>query len=275
MVIALMAGATYAGTSAFFSDTETSFDNIFTAGAIDLQIDNTSYAIDYNIPNYVTPIGEFVANADNSWQLIDLTVEQFFDFVDLKPGDYGEDTISIHVENDSWVCAATQITEDHDNTYSEPELEDDVTFDINNPTGQDGELDDELNFTFWVDDGDNVYESDESIFLSGPLSDVGAAGQIALADTTAGVLGVNTPIPGGTTFYIGKYWCFGDYSEAAVTQDGVNTETPLTVGTGFTCDGASVNNAAQTDTVIGDLEFYAEQSRNNTAFECANWTPTF
>jgi predicted ribosomally synthesized peptide with SipW-like signal peptide len=37
-------GAIYTGsTGAFFSDTETSSGNVFTAGAIDLKIDNESY----------------------------------------------------------------------------------------------------------------------------------------------------------------------------------------------------------------------------------------
>ena len=90
---AIVAGAT----GAFFSDSETSVGNTFTAGDIDLQIDNESYAIDYNIPGYDNPVGALVASTHTSWELTDLTIEKFFDFVDLKPGDMGEDTISIHV----------------------------------------------------------------------------------------------------------------------------------------------------------------------------------
>lgn len=271
-VIALVAGATYAGTSAFFSDVEVSEGNTLVAGDIDLQIDNESYAIDWNIPDYSgTPSGKFVASTHTSWDVRNLTVERFFDFVDLKPGDYGEDTISVHVgSNDAWVCAAAQITEDNDNTYVDPELDDDPTVG-NDPLLSDGELDEEVNFAFWVDDGDNVFESDETVFLDGPISALGGAGQIALADSNGSVLGDNIPVPGGETFYIGKYWCFGEMEETPVAQ---GEGSPIDRNaTGFSCDGASVNNASQTDIVVADLQFYAEQSRNNEQFSCSDWTP--
>jgi len=286
---AIVVGAT----GAFFSDTETSVGNTFTAGDIDLKIDNESYAIDYNIPGFNNPVGDFVASSHTSWELKDLTVEKFFDFIDLKPGDYGEDTISIHVgSNDAWVCAAAQITEDSDVTYTEPEIDDDPTVNEADPEGMDGELDSELNFAFWVDDGDNVLETcgdqtngecfDETVFLEGTLEEMGQQGQIALADSQNSILGGNEPIPGDTTFYIAKAWCFGDLTLNPLDQDGETTEGPLDRGdaqnpaTGVRCDGANVDNAAQTDRVVGDLQFYAEQSRNNGQFLCAvDWTPDF
>src|SRR3972149_7284330 len=184
-------------TQSFFSDTETSLGNRFVAGDIDLQIDNESYAIDHNIPGYQNPVGAFVASTHTSWDLVDLTIEKFFDFVDLKPGDYGEDTISVHVgSNDAWVCASARITEDQDNSCTDPEQTDELVACVN-PNGN-GELDEDLNFSFWVDDGDNVFEAcpegtgeceDEKVFLLGPLEGLGTQGQIALADTQGGVLG--------------------------------------------------------------------------------------
>ena len=63
-------------TLAFLSDTETSSGNTFTAGAIDLKIDNTSY---YNGEEYPT----------STWQASDLTGQLFFSFDDLKPDDQG------------------------------------------------------------------------------------------------------------------------------------------------------------------------------------------
>ena len=81
-IIALAAVIVIGGTIAYFSDTETSTGNTFTAGAIDLTIDNTSY---YN--------GAY--NQGTSWQATNLEdgVHFFFNFDDLKPGDWGEDTI--------------------------------------------------------------------------------------------------------------------------------------------------------------------------------------
>lgn len=265
---ALIAGATFA----FFSDTETSVDNTFVAGEIDLQIDNTSYAIDYNIPNFASPTGALVASTHTTWTLTDLTIEKFFDFVDLKPGDIGEDTISIHVgSNDAWMCAAAQITDDSDQSCTDPENADDPGCATPGPGL--GELDNQVNFAFWVDDGDNVLESgeEEGIFLDGPISGIGQQGQITLADSQSSILGGTDPIPGGETFFIGKAWCFGALTlDPETPGDG----TPVDRGTGFDCDGSGVNNAAQTDKVVGDLQFYATQSRNNATFTCAqNYTP--
>lgn len=278
LVVGVVGGAALAGSRAFFSDTETSTGNTFTAGDIDLKIDNASYALDYNIPGYEKPIGAFVHSNHTTWELSDLTVQKFFDFIDLKPGDYGEDTISVHVgSNNAWMCAAAQLTDDNDVDYTEPEQTDDTTVDVNNPTTTDGELDNDIHFAFWIDDGDNVLETDEAdegLFLSGPLSNLGSHGKIAIADTDGGIFGTNTPVPGDTTFYIGKAWCYGTMTPAPATQDNTNTGSPLSFNTtGFNCDGSQVNNAGQTDKVVGDLQFYAVQARNNNTFTCREWSP--
>lgn len=272
--IAVVGVVAFAATQAFFSDTETSTGNTFAAGAIDLQIDNTSYALDSNLGVGVSnPQGTLVASTNTSWILADLTIQKFFDFVDLKPGDYGEDTISIHVNNnDAWLCAAAQITQDTDETCVDPELANDPT--CANPGPGLGELDSQVNFAFWKDDGDNVLEVGETPFLSGPISGLNGAGQIALADSSQNaVFGANTPLPGDTTVHIGKAWCFGNLVATPLAQDGHDTDGPIAPdreGTGFTCDGSAVNNAAQTDKVVGDLQFYAVQSRNNAQFTCAS-----
>lgn len=254
-------------TSAFFSDTETSTGNTFVAGEIDLKVDNTSYVTDVN--------GDLVASPETSWQLSDLTNQLFFNFTDLKPGDIGEDTISLHVNsNDSYICAAARVTKDTDNTYTEPELSDDLTVG-GDPTLTDGELAENLNFAFWGDDGDNVLEDDEvdNIFVSGPASNLNLAGQIALADSTHNVWGTPGVVTANTTVYVGKAWCFGTLTTSPVAQ---GEDGPLVRGTGFTCDGATVNNAAQTDNLMGDLEFYAVQSRNNSDFLCStDYKPTW
>lgn len=274
---AAIAGAT----GAFFNDTETSTGNTFAAGDIDLQIDNTSYALWYNIPNYQGPTSTpLVANPANTWPLVDLTTQKFFNFFDVKPGDYGEDTISIHVgSNDAWMCAAARITDDSDQSLTEPELADDLA--TTTPPGLGpGELDSILQFAFWADDGDNVYEptagqsgTPETIFLGGSLADLNNAGQIALASPSGGAFGTS-PVPGNDTVYIGKIWCAGTLVDTDLVQDGSGVaRSPLT-GTGFTCDGSAVNNAAQTDQVQGDMQFYAVQARNNPNFLCSrDYTP--
>jgi len=159
-VIALAAAITVGGTIAFFSDTETSTGNTFTAGSIDLKIDNDAW---FN----------GVRQDQLSWSLTDLTNELFFDYSDLKPGDWEEDTISIRVDNNpSWVCANLTITKDDDVTCTEPELGDDNTCNDPDEDLWDGELGQELQFIFWADDGDNVLEQGEEVVLSGTPSDL-------------------------------------------------------------------------------------------------------
>ncbi|MDP1707157.1 MAG: SipW-dependent-type signal peptide-containing protein [bacterium] len=276
-MIAFVAVAAIGATGAFFSDTETSTGNTFTAGDIDLQIDNESYVTDSG--------GVLVTSTSTSWAMTDLIAgtHKFFDFADLKPGDIGEDTISIHVgSNDAWMCAAARITSDLDNSITEPEDE------VGGPSGQDGtadgDLDSAIDFVFWNDDGDNVLETDEvaSIFLNGPLSGIGQQGTITLADSGSSILSTTTsptPISGGTTFYIGKAWCFGDLTATGVEQDGLgktgNNGPTSSRGPGVSCDGSSEGNITQTDSVQGDMQFYATQSRNNDEFSCSAYTPTW
>ena len=110
---ALIIGATVA----FFSDTETSANNLLQAGKIDLKIDNESY---YN--------GQL--NQGTTWLTpSDLTNQLFFNFTDLKPSDYGEDTISVHVDdNPCWICAEVKLTSSLDNGSTDPELVDEIPY---------------------------------------------------------------------------------------------------------------------------------------------------
>src|SRR3989344_2818492 len=90
LITGVIASSALLLSNAFFSDTETSTGNTFQAGALDLKVDNTSY---YN----------GATSSATTWTTpADLPGHLFFDFNDLKPGDWGEDTISLHVENDAW-----------------------------------------------------------------------------------------------------------------------------------------------------------------------------
>src|SRR3989344_4542543 len=98
----------------------------------------------------------------------------FFNFTDLKPGDWGEDTISLHVNNnDSWLCADVTLTSDKDNTGTEPEMDNEIPYtadDISNNFNG-GELAEAVNFYAWADEGDNVYEHYEGSPPNGPCKD--------------------------------------------------------------------------------------------------------
>lgn len=268
LVVAVAGGIIAAGaTGAFFSDTESSIGNMFTAGDIDLQIDNESY---YN----------GVANAGTSWEATDLTIQKFFDFGDVKPSDYGEDTISLHVgTNDAYVCADITLTSNDDNGINEPESEVDSTDGAGN-----GELASVVEFLWWADDGDNVLEDDESVISEGAIGELplNEAYPITLADSDENIWTDDEgPIAGNTTYYIGKAWCVGDISSEPVAQDG-ETDVLSPAGDsndndvsgepedgGIACDGSMLGNESQTDSLTADVSFSAVQARNNGDFQCA------
>ncbi len=289
--LAVFAGAAaYGATGAFFSDSESSTGNTFTAGAIDLKVDSQQH---YNgmlcangtaisagyfwVPEGVATSTFGVAEAaaynlanpaqypkagttcSGTWTLKDLapTVDKFFNFPDVKPGDNGENTVSLHIDNnDAWACVDITNIANNDNTNNTPEvLAGDVT---PGPVGG-GELGANLNFIVWMDDGatdgwqgedagegDNIWQAGEILLTSG------AAPSVAQSYTLAGPPGA--PLAGGSTGYVGVAWCAGTWSSIAP---------------GATCDGSTLGNIAQTDSYAADIAFRVEQSRNNPNFTCA------
>lgn len=272
LVVAVVAVGVGVATRAFFSDTETSIANTFATGAIDLKIDSTAhysglvckmapeaqiYTWQKEDPNAVIKDTHLVSLLDQecmgSWTLADIgTVNQkaFFNYADLKPGDTGENTISLHMDNnDAYVCATIKNMVDEEvGVWTEPEAEVDQT------TPQ-GELAKNLMFFAWAEeDGNNIFEP--------------AKGEVKLFTNTVGdaedvlngkVYPLYTPatgaMPGNSTKYIGLAWCAGTFI--------VNTETGA-----MSCSGASMGNEAQTDKLTADIEFYVEQARNNPDFTC-------
>jgi len=275
------------GTGAFFSDAETSTGNVFAAGAIDLKVDNESY---YNgnvcAENPLAGVSEpdqpywtwqgpnaFPVpgtECSTSWELSDLDEGHlFFNFLDLKPDDEGEDTISLHVDtNDAWACMNLALTSDDDNSSTEPELEVDVQDDENDIW--DGELAQNIDMVWWADDGDNVLEEGEQIITNSietlsALAPENNPVQIALADSDENVWGGQGPIPGQTTRYIGKAWCFGTLTLSPVPAG--QGDNP-SVNPGITCDGTLLGNETQTDGATLDVSFSAVQARHNDSFQC-------
>ncbi len=275
-VIGVVGAIAITSTGAFFSDNETSAGNTFTAGAIDLKVDSTSHynnmvCTPFTVNDYRwQPEPGFVPGPDQypaagtacsgTWTLTDLgPTNQFFNFPDIKPGDQGENTVSLHIENNpAYACAYIQTTGNAENTYTGPEIS---AGDVSSTTG---ELAQNVNVFAWSDVastsgavvGDNIWQAGEPV-LAGPvsLSGLNATTTLPLADS---VTNGGVPLSPGVTNYVGVAWCVG----------AMNTSVPGTI----TCNGAAVSNQAQTDSVTANVTFHVEQSRNNSNFKCN--TPT-
>ncbi len=266
-------GAAAAGaTGAFFSDNETSTGNTFTAGAIDLKVDSQSHynhmvcVLPQQGPSTWQPEAGFVPGpnqypatgspCDGTWTLTDLgPTNKFFNFGDVKPGDQGEDTVSLHVDNNpAWACAYIKTTSNNENTLLQPEVN------AGDTGTSSGELAQNINFFTWLDNssatgtvpGDNIWQVGEPL-LQSPVAlsaTIGATTTLTLADGGSG-----TALPGGSTSYIGLGWCAGGLT--------ISTSTAT-----WSCNGATMSNIAQTDSATADITFHVEQQRNNPNFRC-------
>jgi len=286
LTLGIVAVAVTGMTTALLSDEEISSGNTFTAGAVDLGVDNHSYYNGNECAEVETDIWQWVGNApypepgtpcETSW-IVDYDIEhdaaggteirRFFAFDDLKPGDWGEDTISLHVDNnDAYLCVDVTLTSDDDNGCTEPEADNGDTS-CGDPGEGEGELADEITFYWWADDGDNVYEERETLLPAGPLGaiSVGQTATIALADSDQNIWNDGLapgPVPGDEMLYIGKAWCFGDSDFLPYGEDDSGPEVRPVI-----CDGAPLNNETQTDSATLDISFQAVQSRHNANFFC-------
>jgi hypothetical protein len=167
----MVAAAAFAATGAFFSDEEKSVGNTFIAGSLDLKVDSECHYYHYvggnlgpNQDGYID-VGcpkevdddhnpDTPAAIVGTWEESDLGLHKYFWFDDLKPGDRGEDTISLHVyDNDAWGRLVINNLKDEDVTCTEPESE--STDPECNQSGVpgDGELQESLLFWVWLDQG--------------------------------------------------------------------------------------------------------------------------
>ncbi len=188
----------------------------------------------------------------STWNLKNLNPhsDKFFNISDVKPGDRGEATISLHVNKDAWICLDFEKLKEKENGRNEPELLAD-----NSGGANSGELADGTEFFGWYDDGDNIFEVGE-IPLFGTSTNKQAATKVlnqmtyAIADSKTG-----NPLTASSTRYIGIEWCAGDLV--------VNVPAAT-----ITCDGTVLGNEAQTDSFSVDISFRAVPVKDNKKFTC-------
>jgi predicted ribosomally synthesized peptide with SipW-like signal peptide len=211
---------------------------------------------------------------DGTWaeNEFDETVHKFFNFDDVKPGDYGEDTISLHVyDNDAWGQLNITSIIDTDNGCVEPEVGVDADCQETGEVGGVGDLRANMDFSVWLDqgttpgfqngnkkrfdigydyeEGDNIYQAGlepmiiepGAINLTGETWNLDDALSIAFSQYCTGFA-----IDGKDNYGNGRLVASNSY------YFGVAWELPFDTG-----------NETQSDSFVADMVFVAEQHRNN------------
>jgi hypothetical protein len=217
--------------TASLASTKVEFLGGGTNNSLGVFLDNVSlhpYSCEYQI----------IGGTCTLWDLKDLGEgDRFWNFTDVKPGDYGINIISLHAyDNDAFACLTTGDVVDLENTNIEPEQ---TAGDTSTP---EGELSPFIKLFAWEDSNhNNIYDVVETVLVPANSPLVSAMNP-AIALTAS------------NTKYIGIAWCAG---------------TQSVVGNVISCDGSSMGDVAQTDSTTATITAYAEQQRNNPNFSCS------
>ena len=235
------------GTTAYFSDEESFTDNSLTAGELDLLV-HVDYSEDQgSYAQYSTPDGTYidggVVGGQEDGEPLQIEVS------DLKPGDSGEGEFCFSiVDNPAYMWMCGELTDDDENGQTEPEAE--VDDSGGDPGEGEGELADAMQVTLSYcseEDGETVIGEE---IVSDSLGDVMLALQSGVPLSGDG--DADTPIDDREPFE-GVESAFDDEEPNTAEQCVcVSWEVPTDVG-----------NEIQTDSVMFDFEFYAEQARHN------------
>ena len=211
----------------------------------------TTFARNYSYKNLdLTVDSEATYNgqpwAPGTWGLKNLKpgIDKFWNFADIKPGDWGENTVSLHTNKEAWVCLEFLNLEEEENGINEPESHEDTT--------AEGDLTKWMHFFAWHDDGDNIFEVGEKPIFGPVAADPALDNQVyPVADYTHG-----PAIPANNTKHVGIYWCAGE----------MWVDVPTAA---ITCDGEGMGNEAQTDSMSVDIQLFALPKKDFSKFKCS------
>jgi predicted ribosomally synthesized peptide with SipW-like signal peptide len=179
LTVVLAVGLVGGGALAYFRDAETSNDNTFTAGMLDLAVDLSS--------------GDTVIFDPMD---IDGTDTKFFEYLPidkpLAPGDSGQVTLSLHLKDITTINADLwmQVTDLVNIDVPNPEPE-------NSETNKDEAISDNILTKVWLDDDhDSVQDPGELPIIDGSLDTLVSLGKFPVAYNVAG----------GQTRYVGWSW---------------------------------------------------------------------
>lgn len=232
----VFAAAAVAGfTGAFFSDTETSNQNVFQAGTLDLEVGIES--------------GSTIGNLS----LASLTGnEALFNFQGLIPGASEGGFFKLRSNVDAWACVAPEVRRTYENGRLAPEI---AAGDTTLSAGK-GELQNFLQIAMWTDVNENgTYED-------GTDEDLQVADITAFDGTYLSLLDSSNAdyMEGNDRREVGFQYCFGTFADPTDPSAG--------------CDGSNPDtNQAQTDSVEVNFVFVGMQYANNPSFTCESLNP--
>lgn len=232
----LFSAALVAGlTGAFFSDTETSSNNVFQADTLDLEVGINSEST----------LGKLsLASLDGN--------EALFNFEGLTPGDTDGGFFKLRANQDAWACMAAEITGTPENDRLSPEAKaGDTTPGVNK-----GELQNFMQLATWIDvDEDGIYSDtvDTELVVMDLTSFDGS--WMTLMDS-ANATNLDKDVRGE----VGFQYCFGEFSDMTDPSLGCNGANPDT-------------NQAQSDAVEMTMKFIGMQHSNNPTFVCGSLNP--
>ena len=237
-VIGFTGAVAYTGvTGAFFTDSESSVGNVFTAGTFTgISLDSVGFVFNG------APAGT-LADAWDAGQ----SYGKFFNFSNIVPGDRGVRHLSLHNDNtaeSAYVCFNTGT----------------VTTNINNA----GE---EIHTLVWRDDNFNRRwdPANEPMLTPSPTKLEELSGVRYGDSTGVTILGASHPSNSG---HIAVAWCAGTIG---ANPSGSASIYPGEAGSTITCDGGSMT--TQGGSYVADMIVYAEQVSNNSSFTCAGPIP--
>lgn len=229
------------GSQALFADQEQFGNNQLVAGELDLKVNwqqtyngepvNASHDDDDDdIQDPIRTRGEIAT--DQGLPVDSPSVETMFrdqfadipdDFArplielnDVKPGDSGEITFSLHLfNNPGYIGISTNGYTSLENGETEPEEA------APDPRASEGDLPDAAMARLWYDDGDNTFEDGEHKIVEGTLRTVLTLLEkgVMISGSPSGT-GVDC-IPGSTTRYIGLKWWVPERIGNSIQSDSV------------------------------------------------------
>ncbi|MEY4731392.1 MAG: hypothetical protein RL681_338 [Candidatus Parcubacteria bacterium] len=209
----------------------------FAMGGLNLTIDSKGFYNGVKVPSATWKLKNLVPGTD-----------KFFNFDDVKPGDYGCDLVSMHVQDDdAYMCMDFKNFAQDENGVNEPESQ---------ASGKN--LADGTEFFGWMDDGDGKYEPPSEKALFGTSTQAASSvlnnTTYAIADARRG-----NSCKKDSARYVGMCWCAGDL---VVQPDGK-----------FTCDPNTLGNSSQTDSFSVDVEIRATPEKYDKKFSCGGNPP--